>query len=93
MPFAWSEIRGSDSEGKAVVVKPGDEVSAGDLNLNDEEFQELVDAGVVRDNDYPEDIPEDQSPTEYYKAQLAALAESGELPPEQPPAEEPPPEG
>jgi hypothetical protein len=73
---AWSEIHHGGDDGNVTKIMPGDAVSAGDVGLEDDEFKkEYVDTGVVRQVEYP--VPEnvtDQSPTEFYKEQLAALA-------------------
>lgn len=72
---AWSEIHSGKDDGNVVIVRPGDAVSASDLGLDDEQFQELIDGGSVREQDYP--VPEgkiDQSPTEFYKEKLSVLA-------------------
>jgi hypothetical protein len=70
---AWSEIRGKDD----AVAHPGDTVTASGLGLTDEEFQALVDEGAVREAPFPKELPEGQSPTEYAKQQLTAMAEAG----------------
>lgn len=72
---AWSEIHHGGEEG-VVKIMPGDSVSAGDVGLEDDEFQsEYVDTGIARQVDYP--VPEgvtDQSPAEFYKEKLSELA-------------------
>jgi hypothetical protein len=73
---AWSEVHYGGDDGKVTKIMPGDSISAGDVGLEDDAFkEEYVDTGVAREAQYP--VPEgkiDQSPTEFYKEQLAALA-------------------
>lgn len=73
---AWSEVHYGGDDGKVTKIMPGDPISAGDVGLEDDEFQtEYVDTGIARQVEYP--VPEgvtDQSPTEYYKKQLNDLA-------------------
>jgi hypothetical protein len=68
---AWSNF--VDKDGKKIA--PGDEVSAAALGVEQEEFDELVIVGAARTMPYPENVPADQSPVDFYKAQMAALAE------------------
>jgi len=57
-------------------IKLGDKVSAGDLDLSDDEFQELIDARVVREQPYPEELVNSpQPPSDYFKELLAGAAE------------------
>lgn len=78
--YAWSEIHGTDADGKAVKVMPGDKVSAADLNLEDEEFEQLVEGGSVREIKFPEDVPTDQAPADYARQKLLEMANQGVTP-------------
>lgn len=69
--IAWSNF--VDKDGKK--IKPGDTVDAGQLGVDEEEWNELVFVGAVRSTKYPEDINTDESPVEYYKRQMAEMAE------------------
>lgn len=75
--YAWSDLH-STKDGKLVVVKTGEKVTAADLGLNKDEFDELIAAGSVRDAVYPAKAMTDEgfagSPKEFAKKQLAALA-------------------
>jgi hypothetical protein len=64
--YAWTDIKAGEKSAKA-----GDSVTASGLGLSDEQFEQLVDAGSVRDEKYPDmgDFP--GSPVEYAKKQLA----------------------
>jgi hypothetical protein len=75
---AWSNLRGGKGE-EIVEVKPGESVTASQLGLNDEQFQQLVDAGSVRKQKYP-DMPEgyQDSPVNRMR-ELAAEAEESDL--------------
>jgi hypothetical protein len=57
MYYAWTEIRGADSDGNATSIKAGTEVTPASLNVSEEEFAELVAARSVRTTSYP-DMPE-----------------------------------
>lgn len=63
--YAWSRIlydieRNDDNSKKSdVYANPGDEVSASSLGISDEQFQELIDGGAVRNYPFP---PELQDP-------------------------------
>src|SRR5215831_16258629 len=75
--FAWSPIQlDVDEKGRSQFVKLGEKVSAGDLDMSDEEFQELIDARVVREQPYPEELVSSaQPPSDYFKELLAGAAE------------------
>lgn len=75
--YAWSPIvKGTDEKGKQDVVKLGESVSAGDLDMDEDEFQYLIDARAVREQPYPEDLVNSPiPPSEYYKNLLAGAAE------------------
>jgi hypothetical protein len=62
--YAWSRIlygvELSDDANKSklrdLAVEPGEEVTAEKLNVTDEQFQELVDGGAVRNYPFPKDL-------------------------------------
>lgn len=68
---AWTEIR-SAKDGKRVVVKAGEEVSASKLGLSQDQMDELILAGAVRDKEFP--LPESYpySLRTYYNQQIQA---------------------
>jgi hypothetical protein len=72
---AWSQIRGNEG----TTANPGDDVTAADLKLSDEEFQVLVDEGAVREVPYPKDLPAEESPTEYVRKQVAEALVTGAI--------------
>ena len=78
--YAWSPItNGLDDRGQTAYVKIGDKVSAGDLDMDDDEFQVLIDARVVRSQPYPEALVNSPiPPSDYFKGLLAKAGE-GEL--------------
>jgi hypothetical protein len=49
-------------------IMPGDEISQGDLDIGDEEWQGLIDSGAVVDS-YPEGLKDSPQtpPAEYYR--------------------------
>jgi hypothetical protein len=62
--YAWAPIvygveRDEDKNITGQKVKKlGEKVSAGDLDLTDDQFKELVDSGAVRNYPLPDDMPE-----------------------------------
>jgi hypothetical protein len=81
MAYAWSVFHTERNEfGQPTkTVQPGEEINQEDLGISDEDWNGLLEAGAVRDEPYP-DIPDNLSPAEHYKQQLAAMA-AGELSP------------
>lgn len=71
--FAWSHIRHHGEKGLK-TVKPGTKVSAQSLGLEDEHFNELVEAGSVRQTPWPKglnpDNPSAPSPNQFRLQQL-----------------------
>ena len=79
MAYAWTNLEARDEDGNVTKkFKPGDEVSAGDLGIEDDEFEQLESVGAVRDAEYPTPEGYQGSPVEYAKEKLAELAEQGE---------------
>lgn len=76
--YAWSNFKKKVNEWGQVEewVRPGDSVSQSDLGVSDEEWQDLIDSGAVREQEYPEDLPPDVSPAEYYAANPAEAQEA-----------------
>ena len=74
--YAWSSFRlDVDQNNKAKkVIEPGDEVTAEKLKVSKEEFDYMIEAGAVRDLEYPPVEP-GQSPAEYFRAAAAERAE------------------
>lgn len=76
--YAWSPIRGAvHSNGDTINVRVGDEVSADDLDMDDEDFQYLIDTGAVRTTKYPVAHDSPLSPVEHFKQQAAQMMEGG----------------
>jgi len=79
--IAWSNFQaGWDEEKRAFTkrIKPGDTVSASDLDISDEEFEELKKIGSVREQEYPESVADGSypdSPNRYFMDQLQKAAE------------------
>jgi hypothetical protein len=73
--YSWSNFSlDIDEHGKAKkVIGPGVEVTAEKLKVTKDEFDVMIESGVVRTQRYP-DIPDFQSPTEYYRELTARLA-------------------
>lgn len=72
--YAWSNFPVYDEEGKlSKQVKVGEEVTAGDLNLEDAEFDSLVASGVIREQEYPAPEGYSGSAVDYAREQLVAL--------------------
>lgn len=66
--YAWSRIHHDKG-----VTKHGEEVDAGKLGLDTDQFNQLVEARAVRSDKFP-DLPENyqRSPKEFYRAKAAA---------------------
>jgi len=75
--YAWSPItNGLDDRGQTAYIKVGDKVGASDLDMDDDEFQALIDARVVRTQPYPEALVNSPiPPSDYFKGLLAQAAE------------------
>jgi hypothetical protein len=81
MAYSWSTF--PTEEHPREWIRPGDSVSASDFD-SEEEYDELVAVGAIRDAEYP--IPKDDdgnfvfdgSPREYALAQLAAMSENAD---------------
>ena len=75
--YAWSPItNGLDDRGQTAYIKVGDKVGASDLDMDDDEFQALIDARVVRSQPYPEALVNSPiPPSDYFKGLLAQAAE------------------
>lgn len=80
--YAWTDIMGAsagdaDGKNKQLVkkVKAGDTVTASDLDLNDDQFAELVESGAVRITAFP-DLPPGWtgSPVDFWRKQLKDAA-------------------
>lgn len=86
--YAWSPIRygaTTDSEGNFTgiqMVNFGDSVSKSKLGVDDENWNALVEAGVVRDyappKEYSETTPVDESPVQFLQRQAREAAELAE---------------
>jgi len=74
--YAWSTIRvGVDEYNKASkTIQPGEEVTAEKLKVEKDEFDSMIEAGAVRDLEYPPVEP-GQSPAEYFRAAASERAE------------------
>ena len=79
--YAWSNFQAGWDDEKRVFtkrIKPGEEVSASDLGIEDDEFDELVKMGAVREQPYPEAVADGSypdSPQKYFIEQLQKAAE------------------
>lgn len=75
--YAWSKFKLEVNEwgqtGKWLM--PGEEVSQDMLKVSDDEWQSLVDSGVVRPEPYP-DVPANVPPVQAEKDTVAAAEEA-----------------
>jgi hypothetical protein len=78
--YAWSNFPVERNEwGQPTkIIKVGDSVSASDLGVSKEEFEELIAVGAVSEEEYP-DIPASVSPAEYQRDQAAQQASMDDL--------------
>jgi hypothetical protein len=83
--YAWTPIRtatagevtGFGTQMKVGLVKVGEEVSASSLGVSDEDFQEMVNSGAVRPQEFPELPPNYQdSPINHIRRAVRALEEN-----------------
>jgi len=80
--YAWSNIRTHHPEKGRINVKPGTEVNAEMLGLDRHSFKELIEAGSVRKEPWPEglnpDNPSGPSPNQHRLQQLRERREAVE---------------
>jgi hypothetical protein len=76
--FAWSKILiGADVDPKTGIaakheyVQVGEEVDAAKLNVSDEQFDEYITSGAIREYEYP-DVPEgyQDSPLNFFRDRI-----------------------
>lgn len=75
--YAWSRFIGEREQDSGIVTKwimEGDKVSQSDLGVSDEEWQDLVKSGAVREAEYPVPKGSTDSPNDHYKRQMAIAA-------------------
>jgi hypothetical protein len=86
MAYAWSPIK-YGGEPSAVpnaqatdvkVAEYGEEVDAGKLGISDEDFQDLLDSGAVREEAPPEDVPAGMSVRDFLRQQAQEAGEAYE---------------
>lgn len=89
--YAWSRFKKSVNEWGRVEewIEPGAKISKSDLNVGDDEWQALVDAGAVRTEKYP-DVDAQTAPVEALRSADAG-AETSEVVDSTPLVENPPP--
>jgi|SRR5215469_2863195 len=81
MAYAWSNFQADfDDETRKFkkIIKPGDEVSQGDLGVEDDEWESILASGAVRDQEYPKAVAEGEyldSPNKYFIDQMAKASE------------------
>jgi hypothetical protein len=100
---AWTTIKTVAADGSVTLVPPGESVDASKLNTDDAGFEQLKEAGAIRETTYPDDVGTFESVRErnlrkineaMQAAEESAFANMPELDlaPEEVPPEEPPPE-
>jgi hypothetical protein len=79
--YAWNNFDVERDEwGRSVNrINVGEEISQSKLKISDEEWQELVDIGAVREDKYPEDLPPDKAPAEYEREKYGEAMASGQV--------------
>lgn len=85
--YAWTnfEVPHEDdpnNRSRATKIKAGDEVSADDLGISEDEFKSYIEIGAIRKQPHPDMGNFTGSPIELRKAELAAAAEGGYFDPE-----------
>src|SRR4051794_24842024 len=63
--YAWSKFKKEQNEWGQVTkwINVGDQISQSDIDASDEDWQELIDVGAVREEEYP-DVPNDTPPVD-----------------------------
>lgn len=75
--YAWSPIKGGTAE-KPVTVDRGDKVTKDALGVDDENWKALIEAGAVRDKEFPAPADYEGSVIDYLREKLQeAQAMSG----------------
>lgn len=66
--YAWSNFKVEhNKEGQVTKwIRCGETVSQSDLSVSDEDWQELINVGAVRTQEYPP-VPSSVAPAEYFK--------------------------
>lgn len=75
--YAWSRFKVDVNEWGQVTkwILPGDTVTQKTVGASDGDWEEMIRIGAVRTEHYP-DIPDSQSPAEYWKEQLSKSTSS-----------------
>lgn len=93
--YAWTRMPIERNEWGQVSkeIQPGDKVTQSMLKVEDAEWQELVDAGAIRTDEYPADdlTPPAQIPQE--QPEPVASVKELRLGTSEPPQQSPPPQG
>jgi hypothetical protein len=74
--YAWTTFRLEVNEWGMVesTITPGEEVTQSQLDVDDEEWEEMIASGAIREEEYP-DVSPDTSPAEYARAQAGLMME------------------
>lgn len=76
--YVWAEIRVSDSDGKVSTIQRGASVSADDIGGDKDEFDSLVESGVIREQSYPKDLKDGETATTYFFRKANETMENAE---------------
>jgi hypothetical protein len=95
--YAWSNfpVEHNDFGQPTKTIKAGEKISQSDLKVSDEDWENLIELGAVREEEYPKDLGTMESPAEYLAAHPEEAEEAPPAPPAQPaqqsqPASKPP---
>jgi hypothetical protein len=74
--YAWTTINTEVNEYGKVEdsIAVGEEVTQGDLDISDAEWNSLIENGAIRMEEYPKDLAPGVSPAEHFRAQAAEVA-------------------
>jgi hypothetical protein len=68
--YAWSNfpVEHNDFGQPTKTIKAGEKISQSDLKISDEDWENLIELGAVREEEYPKDLGTMESPAEYLAA-------------------------
>ena len=71
--YAWTnfDVERNEYGQTTNVIHVGDVVTQADLKVSDEDWEELIASGAVREEEYPEDVPSGMSVAEFLRQKVA----------------------
>ena len=72
--YAWSPIINYDDDGKSKITRRGAKVTASGLGISDEEFNDKIQSGAVKEKKFPAPDDYEGSALDWYRDQLVAAS-------------------